>query len=285
MAAGGAIVEAGGRRVFVQHVVRTGATRGTILFVNGAVATIASLRWAVKELTDFNLVLFDFPQFGGSAAHNRGDELLTKEAEAAVILDLIAHYRPDFLAAQSWGGAGAMLALAQSAGSVRRVVLASFSAGLTPVLRETVGEIAAALASPEPELAARITVERLGERLPDAARRLNERYLLKFDPDDQARTLRQLDYVAAMDWSGDMARFGRVDMPVLFINGAADRFTPPGSVRPFASILADPRFVAIPGAGHFLAQESPTACGAVVRVLSGFFGTAEAPVGALRRVG
>jgi pimeloyl-ACP methyl ester carboxylesterase len=70
----------------------------------------------------------------------------------------------------------------------------------------------------------------------------------------QTRSLRSDDYAV---------RMASIDVPVLFANGSEDRYTPPESVRPFASRIRRAQFTTLPGCGHFLANESRTAADTV----------------------
>ncbi|MFI4935269.1 MAG: alpha/beta fold hydrolase [Caulobacterales bacterium] len=265
------IVEAGGRQVFVEEVLREGPTRGSIIFVNGAVATTSALRWAVKSLTDYDLVLFDFPHLGSSRTHNPDLRSLSKEDEAAILGDLIERYRPDFLAAQSWGGTSALLALAERPPSVKKAIIASYSAGLTEVMRALTLELLAAAQRCDRPAATRLVLETLGERLPEASRRLHERYFLRFGGEEVSQVARQLGYVAELSYANELASWRGVEIPVMFMNGARDRFTPPEAIAPAQARFPAVRFAVVPEAGPFLAMESQAACAEVVAIIRGFF--------------
>jgi len=266
-----AIVEAGGRQVFVERLRRVSPARGTILFVNGAVATTAALRWAVEALADYDLLMFDFPHLGVSCAHNPELSGVTRDAETAILAELVARYRPEFLAAQSWGGTSALAVLASTPGSIQRAIVASYSAGLTAPMRALTEALIEAIDRYDPAAAARLVIEGLGERLPAVARRLNERYFLRFDRSKAALVGRQLRDIARASFDEEAARWDLIEVPILFINGAADRFTPPKAAAPLAALCREPRFAVTPGAGHFLAMESPDACDHVARQINDFF--------------
>jgi len=270
-----AIVEAAGRRVFVEHLRRPGPVRGTVLFVNGAVATTSALRWAVKGLTDFDLVMFDFPNLGASKAHNGELCALTKEAEAQIVLAVIERFRPEFLASQSWGGTSALLALAARPPSVQRAAIACYSAGLTDPMRALTDALLQAVGRCDRDLATELVLDALGERLPPVGRRLHERYFSRFGAQDMAVIARQLAYVGELCFREEVAGLAGIDIPVLFMNGSADRFTPPASVLPLARAVADARFAVVPGAGHFLAMEGGQICERVLQLTADFF-TSEA---------
>lgn len=63
------------------------------------------------------------------------------------------------------------------------------------------------------------------------------------------------------DWRAALAR---VTAPVLVVHGAED-LQPEAQSRSVAALFADARFVAIPGAGHFVQEEQPGALARAVR--------------------
>ena len=103
------------------------------------------------------------------------------------------------------------------------------------------------------------------------ARRLNERYFLRFDRDKAALVGRQLRDIACASFAGEAAGWAPIEVPVLFINGGADRFTPPKAAAPLATLCREPSFAVVPEAGHFLAMESSEACDRVARQIRDFF--------------
>ena len=96
------------------HYYASPAPRGTVILVNGSLATTASFAQTVRYLQPhFNVVLFDEPYAGQSKPLNSNRRPITKEQEAGILLELIEHYQADHLMSFSWGGASALLALAQ----------------------------------------------------------------------------------------------------------------------------------------------------------------------------
>ena len=90
-------------------------------------------------------------------------------------------------------------------------------------------------------------------------RRLHERYFLRFEIQEVANIARQLTYVAGLSFARESVSVGDTTAPLVFINGAADRFTPPQAARPLAAHFADARFAVVADAGHFLAMEGAEA--------------------------
>ena len=103
----------GGLRVHT-HYYSSPAPQGTVILVNGSLATTAAFAQTVRYLQPhFNVVLFDEPYAGQSKQYNSNRRPITKEQEASILLELIERYRADHLMSFSWGGASALLALAQ----------------------------------------------------------------------------------------------------------------------------------------------------------------------------
>lgn len=72
---------------------RADAAAKTIILVNGSMATTASFAQTVKSLyPQFNVVLYDQPYAGRSKIHNRHEQMLTKEVEGQLLLELIDHF-------------------------------------------------------------------------------------------------------------------------------------------------------------------------------------------------
>ena len=262
------VVAAGSLRLAVERVARPGPVRGAMLCVNGAVATMAALRWAVEGLTDFDLLLFDFPPFGASAGLNRHTPFLDKDAQADLILALIDAFRPDYLLAQSWGGTAALLALATRPPCVKGAIVSAYSAGLSPAMRRLAEALGRSLAAGDRAAAARLTVETLGERLPPLLQRLQERYFLRFSDDEARHVAWLIAHAASLSFDELAPSMAAIGVPVLIANGAEDRFTSPAAAAPLLDWLPQARQAVVPDAGHFLAMEGPgpsAACIAGIR--------------------
>ena len=74
------------------HYYASPAPRGTVILVNGSLATTASFAQTVRYLQPhFNVVLFDEPYAGQSKPLNSNRRPITKEQEAGILLELIEH--------------------------------------------------------------------------------------------------------------------------------------------------------------------------------------------------
>ncbi len=245
--------------VAVQVVRRLHAPAGRILFVNGAIATLSALRWAEHGLDEFELVLFDFPMVGRSAALNPGLADVGREDEAAIVAALVGRFRPDYLVSLSWGGAAALSALSQRPASVRRAIVASFAHEVSAPLAQMSEAVFACAAEGRFADGAAAAVEALGEHLPSRLKASLARYFLELEPRQIAHILRHMRDTATLDARDFRQVLRAIDTPVLFANGAWDRFAPPEAARAFAGDVRGADFTIVPNAGHFLGLESRAA--------------------------
>lgn len=265
------IIGCAGLRVAVRRVRREGPVRGTILFVNGAITTLMALRWAERGLTDFDLVLFDFPLVGASEALNPGLGRLCRDQEIAVVAGLIDRYAPDYLISLSWGGMSALSALTGRPASVRRAIVSSFAFRITEPLRRLCAALVALGEVGRLCEAARLAVDELGQQLPERMKGAYQRYFETLNPAQVAYLADHMRDLPDLDATALFARLRAIEIPVLFANGAGDRFTPPSAAREFAHHVPDARFTQFAGAGHFLALESKETCERVCETVRGFF--------------
>ncbi len=186
------------------------------------------------------------------------------------MLAVIARLEPDYVAAISWGGTAALLALAQRPPGVRRAVLAGYSLGVTAAMR-SLGARLLTLIGTDNAAAARLVVGELGERLSPRLQAIYLDYFLGLGSapiEDIAAHIRR---VMALDIGRYLDRLRAVDIPLLCLNGALDRFTAPDAIRPIGAYVAEAEFAEIPGAGHFLTNESLGVARLVAEAVGGFF--------------
>ena len=264
------IVDAAGYRLYVERHLRSGEARPTILFVNGALTTTSSLRWATNSLTDYNVVAFDFPIFGRSEQHNRIMRCLSKDEEASIVSALCDLYRPDYMVSLSWGGTSTLLALTKRPQSVKRAIISSYSAEMSPAMRALAEELVRLIDSGRQDLASKLTVEQLGECLPYRIRQLYLRYFMHLSDSQLRGVSNQIRHMLELEPYRYVAKLNKIEIPLLFGNGSADRFTSPESVRPIAHFVANCSFATIKNSGHFLALEGPEACADVCSGIRAF---------------
>ena len=254
------IVTVVGYHLYVERHLRSDDELPTILFVNGALTTTSSLRWATQLLTDYNIIAFDFPIFGQSEMHNRLAHHLTKEDEVSILLALCERYQPDFIVSLSWGGTSTLLALTERPQSVRKAIISSYSFGMSLTMRALAEELVQLIDLDKQDAASRLTVDELGEKLPFRIRQLYLRYFMRLSALQLKGVANQIRYMLELEPSQDVAKLEGIEIPLLFGNGSDDRFTSPESVRPIARFVLNSSFATIANAGHFLAIESPRAC-------------------------
>lgn len=257
-------------RVAVRRTIRNEPSQGTVLLINGAIATISTARWAEKGLQNFDLVAFDFPNMGRSRAMNQTLGVVSKEDEARLVLEFIERYRIDHLISTSWGGSALLLTLLAKPPHVRSAIVASFSLGVQPRLATLSRQLLAFAAIGDRAGAADLIINGLGEFLSEGLKRVYRSYFLDLDDLQLAYAAEQIRYVMAQEAEGYLKKFTEVDIPILFLNGGEDRYTPPESVRAIGGYLTNSLFHVVPGAGHFLTNESRATFHHVCEVVNGF---------------
>ena len=260
-------------RVSVRLLERASPTRGRILFVNGAFATMSGNRWAERELVNHDILSFDYPAMGASRSHNDAVRPLSKEDEAEILVELVERYRPAFLFSVSWGGMAALLALSGQPAPIRRAVVGSFSARVTERLAALSARGIAAAERGDMAEAADVLLAGLGTTFPAKVQRAYRDYFAAFDAEQiaygiaQMRTIVTLDPTRGEEGASFRAALGRIEVPVLFVNGALDEHTPPHSILPMEAMVRRCGFAEIPDAGHFIPLDGPAPRRALCRAI------------------
>ncbi len=76
------------------------------------------------------------PACAGLQIHNRHEQMLTKEVEGQILLELIDHFAAEHVLSFSWGGAATLVALAHRPRRVERAVISSFSPVINAPMRD-----------------------------------------------------------------------------------------------------------------------------------------------------
>ena len=92
------------------------------------------------------------------------------------------------------------------------------------------------------------------EQHPDGMRELIDR--LRERPTPRAGVINQLRAIAS--WSG-VSRLARITAPTVVLHGADDPLIPVGNGMRLAQLIADATYVELPGVGHLVPFEAPTA--------------------------
>ena len=236
------------------------APRGTIILVNGSLATTASFAQTLRFLQpEFNVVLFDEPYAGHSKAFNHHERPLTKEQEARLLLDLIEHFQADHLLSFSWGGASAMLALAQNPPSIRRAVIMGFSPVINPAMRAYLEAGVDLLLQCDRRGVAELVNSTIGKHLPSLYKRFNFRHICSLDEHEYLQMAFHVSQVLSQDSHCYLQDAECIDVPVLFVNGELDDYTSADDARQFSQSIDNCAFARIADAGHFLDAENKQA--------------------------
>ena len=232
------------------------SARRTIILVNGSLATTAAFAQTIKYLRpQFNVVLYDQPYAGQSKPHNSHSRPISKEDEAAILLDLIEQFQVDYLMSFSWGGVAAMLALAQRPARIEKAVITSFSPLLNEPMLDYLEKGMTHLQATDGEQVGQLANSTIGKYLPSLFKRYNQRHISSLDRHEYLQMHAHIDQVVHMDNHCQLECLEVIDIPVLFINGEHDEYTSPKDVRVFAKHLSDCQFATLDNAGHFLDME------------------------------
>ena len=246
-------------------------TSETIILVNGSLATSASFSKSARYLQPlFNVVLFDQPYQGLSRQHNPGMAMIDKQDEALILLDLIDMFRADHVLAFSWGSVATLLALAQRPERIRSAVISSFSPVLNPAMQDYLDRAQYCLGECDRRAIGELINETIGEHLPSLFKRCNFRHVSSLEAFEYAQMLMHVRQVRDLDSAQYMSCVSHIDVPMLFVNGAWDRYAPPEDARQFAGLAPQSEFAAIAHTGHFLELEHKTALQEVRSAVEGF---------------
>ncbi|TBU95637.1 alpha/beta fold hydrolase [Phytopseudomonas dryadis] len=236
------------------------SARKTIILVNGSLATTASFAQTVKYLKpQFNVVLYDQPYSGQSKAHNSNERPISKEDEAAILLELIDHYRADHLMSFSWGGVATMLALAKRPPTIEKVVMASFSPLLNEPMIDYLERGLTYLQQEDGDNVGHLVNSTIGKHLPSLFKRYNHRHISSLANHEYRQMHAHIHQVLRMEAHCQLDCLAAIDIPILFVNGEHDEYTSAKDARQFAKYLNDCQFVTIDNAGHFLDMEHKNA--------------------------
>jgi len=252
------------------------SARKTIILINGSLATTAAFAQTIKYLQpQFNVVLYDQPYAGQSKPHNSHTRPISKEDEAAILLELIEQFQVDYLLSFSWGGVAAMLALAQRPARIEKAVITSFSPLLNAPMLDYLKKGMTYLQAIDGENVGQLVNSTIGKYLPSLFKRYNQRHISSLDSHEYLQMHAHINQVVHMDNHCQMDCLAAIDIPLLFINGEHDEYTSPDDVRLFAEYLSDCQFATIDNAGHFLDMEHKKAWLQSQAVMLGFL---QAPV-------
>ncbi|PSS57036.1 alpha/beta fold hydrolase [Pseudomonas sp. BBP2017] len=243
----------------------------TIILINGSLATTASFAQTVRSLhPQFNVVLYDQPYAGKSKAHNRHEQLLTKETEGQILLELIDHFAADHVMSFSWGGACTLLALAHKPRRIEKAVVSSFSPVINEPMRDYLERGCQYLSACDRYQVGNLVNDTIGKHLPSLFKRFNYRHVSSLDNHEYAQMHFHINQVLDHDLDNALRSARVIDIPVLFMNGEWDEYTTTDDARQFSQHVRNSHFSEIRATGHFLDMEHKAACNATRDALLGF---------------
>jgi rhamnosyltransferase subunit A len=264
------LLEISGYRIWVEHYANPQSDK-TIILVNGALATTASFTQTVRNLRErINIVLFDLPFAGMSRAHNSSAHVLAKDDEVNILLGLIERYRANYLMSASWGGVSSLLSLVKQPPTIEKAIICSFSPVINHAMRDDMNGARRYLAEQNIPGGANLLNSTVGKYLPSLLKQHNYQYLLEMVRGNEEQIMFHIDQIFELDHLQYIEWFSRINVPVLFVNGALDEYTTINDVRMLANHIKRSQFAAIENAGHFIDLENRQAWRALGAVKRAF---------------
>lgn len=239
---------------------RSDSAEQTIILVNGSLSTTASFAQSVRYLyPHFNVVLFDLPYAGQSREHNDHTQLMSREEEADILLELIEQFACDILLSFSWGGIATLQALARRPRRIVKAVINSFSPVVNPSMLGYLQRGVDVMRACDRENIGAVLNATIGKHLPSLFKRYNHRHVSGLEPYEYAQMSHHVETVLNMEGRSCVSFAGQIDIPVLFVNGEWDEYTTAEDARLFAQYVRHCEFRIINQAGHFLDMEHKAA--------------------------
>ncbi|MEO4045966.1 alpha/beta hydrolase [Pseudomonas sp. CAU 1711] len=245
----------GQHRVYTEFY-RSEAARGTIVLVNGSLSTTASFAQTVRYLhPHFNVVLFDLPYAGQSRPHNSHERFLSREEEADILLALIEHFACDHVLSFSWGGIATLQALARRPARIKRAVINSFSPIVNQAMLGYLRSGLIVMREYDRESIGMVLNGTIGKHLPSLFKRYNHRHVSGLERYEYDQMSFHVQTVLNNGGRSCVSFAGKIEIPLLFVNGEWDEYTTAQDARLFTQHVRHCEFRTIAQAGHFLDME------------------------------
>lgn len=251
--------------IHLREVHPDGPSRGTVLCVHGFPETSYMWRALLDDLgaASWHAVAPDLPGYGESPYEGDG----SWEAQVAALDRVWSEHDlgPVVLVVHDWGGIIGLRWALQRPEAIRALVISDtgfFPDGqwhdFAQVLR-TPGEGETFIAQWNQTM--------LGQILSSVSTGITEdavaEYARALDTDDGRKGVLELYRSGDFDKIEDGC-LAQLTAPALVLWGASDPFAPVGGAHRFVSELPDAELVVVEGAGHFVYEDDPAACGAAV---------------------
>jgi len=215
----------------------------------------------VKSLyPQFNVVLYDQPYAGRSKIHNRHEQMLTKEVEGQILLELIDHFAAEHVLSFSWGGAATLVALAQRPRRVEKAVISSFSPVINAPMRDYLERGVDYLGNLDRHGVGHLVNSTIGKHLPSLFKRFNYRHVSSLAEHEYGQMHFHISHVLNSDRLCYLKAARQITVPVLFMNGEWDEYTSAEDAQQFGQYVPNSSFSTIQATGHFLDMEHKAAC-------------------------
>jgi len=261
-----------GYSVQLEEIVRSNRPRAkSIVFVNGALATSRSFRWAIASLPGHNLIFFDLPHIGNSKQFNFGKPALSQEAEVETLRTIIDRCSPDYLASMSWGGFTALHTLSRGPSSVQKAIIASFSNKVSGKMISLLREFRHFILTQNYDAGACLLNSTLGKFLPRETKRANYLYLMGLGNVERDYIISRIDSILSLNATDLYRRIPNIKAEILFMNGEFDEFADWADLPSFTRLFERGRAAVVPETGHFLAAENRHSRSMTVAIMKDLF--------------
>jgi pimeloyl-ACP methyl ester carboxylesterase len=250
----------------------------TCIFIHGFTGSHEGFQYIISDLPDFHIIVPDLPGFGESKLTLQQytiDELAKKTNEFVKALNLT---EPPYLVSHSMGGlvAASMLSQNPELFAKKTVFISPVATTVSRLdsrsLGAFLGRMQYFLGKTVPAVGSKLVTSRLISRLatslilttnePEMKKKIN------------AHHFKNLDYISSIDYYHqlhiDINKRGAVDyaeqlrrFSILVITGDKDNVTPLATERKFVEAV-QAKLEIIPGVGHLLHYEKPTAVAAAI---------------------
>lgn len=247
--------------------VRVAGMGAPVLFLHGIGGAATSFASQQDQLADYLTIAWDAPGYGASADLELGSGIARSDpagtyADAALGVLACLGQRDAHVVGVSWGGVIATRMALRRPSAVRSLTLADSSRGSG---RTEAGRIGMMRRMEElATLGSRAFAELRGPNLlaPDAPTEQVDRVVTTMS---QVRLSGYTGAAHMMASTDHSAELGRIAVPTLVLVGEHDRVTGIAESQALAAGIPHALFEVVPGGGHAVNQENPTAFNACLR--------------------
>ncbi len=244
--------------------VRVHGQGSPLLLINGLGANVSTWSPLLEQLNGFEVITFDAPGTGRSAAPYTPYAISRVAEVARVVLDDVGHERADVLG-YSLGGAVAQHLAFSEPERVRRLTLVSSSCGVGGLP----GSLPALLAVSTPlrhytKSGYRAAMRLINLALAEKERGVVDRHIAAWHQEPAPSMIGYMLQMTAFSTFNSLPWLHRVSQPTLVLSGEQDRLMPVANSAILASRLPNARLRVFEHWGHYLLHDPESGAGATV---------------------